>query len=582
MSSFAPSQPIRANLELDRGASPFLTVRLLHNMGNLAERYGWFFFAAISLASGWGLLNAMVTRHLDHDELFTYYIAQAPSIGQLVKLSHAVDLQPPLGYLLVRISFAVFGASSWSCRLPFLLAYVFTAALLFHFVRRLLSPLYGLIATLLIWSNPYAMATKARPYAILLCFTSLTLVAWYEAAGRDGSIRGRTRLVIVILSGFGLLLSHVFGVLVYGAVMGAEIIRLWARRKPDWRLWIALLIPLISVVTYLPLLRNHSAMMFAEEYRVTPLALLSFYWESVRFLITPLAFMVLLGILWPIFRKEQIGAPPRIPIAIRASLTFLLVCLSFLPFAIAILLARTGTAFFNRYGIVWLVPFAVVPALFLGYRTHCDRLAGTAAVLLLAVCFFFNTIGKSWFVEQVSNFVPANAAAKVLYALAFPPIVPVHFPPVPSYLQTAFATAPFVSHLESVAPELPLVANTALTFLELDHQESPQVAQRLYMLSDEEAASTIAHDTVFARYEQVKAAFPMIRGKVEGYCSFISAHPRFVVVGAYNNPQGWLLRKLDQDGAQLRVIGTCGGNTEDCQIYEISLQSKQCVKPSQQ
>src|SRR5258708_8984023 len=118
-------------------------------------------------------------------------------------------------------------------------------------------------------------------------------------------------------------------------------------------------------------------------------------------------------------------------------------------------------------------------------------------------------------------------------------------PPIPSYLQAALAIAPSVSHLDAVAPQLPVVANTGLTFMELDREESAQVAQRLYMLTDEVAASTIAHDTVFAHYEQLVSAFP-IRGKIEDYCNFVSAHPRFVVVGADNNPQERLLRHLTQ------------------------------------
>lgn len=333
-------------------------------------------------------------------------------------------------------------------------------------------------------------------------------------------------------------------------------------------------------MTYLPLFRNHATMMFAEEYRVTPLALLSFYWESFRFLALPLAFIAMLGLLWPIFRKETVAVPPRDPLANRVSLTFLLVCLSLLPIAIAILLARSHTAFFNRYGIVWLVPFCIVPAIFLCYRTKRNQIAGTLAVVSLAVVFFFNTTGKPWLIGQVSNLLPAKAAAKLLYVLALPPIQSVQCPTIPAPLRAELATAPFVSHLSSVAPELPLVANTALTFLELDHQEGPEVAQRLYMLTDQQAASSIAHDTVFSHYENVKAAFPMIRGKVESYCAFTSAHPRFVVVGAYNNPQGWVLRELHQDGAQLRAIGTCQNNTEDCQIYEVVVQNNRCAQSS--
>src|ERR1019366_7641814 len=106
-------QRIRTNSKLRSNSSPFLSVRLLLAIAHFAETHGWLLCAAISLFCGWGRLNAMVTRHLDHDEIFTFYIAQAPTLRQLFKLSHIVDLQPPLSYLLVRASFAIFGVSSW-------------------------------------------------------------------------------------------------------------------------------------------------------------------------------------------------------------------------------------------------------------------------------------------------------------------------------------------------------------------------------------------------------------------------------------------------------------------------------------
>ncbi|HKB99835.1 MAG TPA: glycosyltransferase family 39 protein, partial [Terriglobales bacterium] len=555
------------------------TVRFLLALARLAETRSWLFFAAICLSCGWGRMHSLITRHLDHDEIFTFYIAQSQTLRQLFKLTHTVDLHPPLSYLLVRMSFAIFGVSAWSCRLPFLLCYLVAAGLLFYLLSRLLSPLFGLITTLFLWSTPYAyLAGEARPYAMLLCFTSLMLVSWRQAVEREG-LRHRWALAGLAAGGFGLLLSHILGVLAFAAFITAELIRLWIRRKPDWHLWIALLVPVVCVLTYLPLIRTRSTMLFADEYHVTTRRMVSFYWESIRYVVTPLVFIALLALLWPVFRKQPSATSTANPNSIRVPFGFLLAALSLMPLAIGILFARTSTAFFDRYGVVWLIPFAVVPAIALAYATQCDRLAATATALFIAVIFFFNSSGKAWIVEQVSNLAPARAASKLLYVLALPPMLPPGNPPIPSYLQAALAVAPSVSHLDAIDPQLPVVANTGLTFMELDREESAQVALRLYMLTDEVAASTIAHDTVFAHYEQVVSAFP-IRGKIEDYCNFVSAHPRFVVVGAYNNPQGWLLRKLDQDGAELHVLGICQGYSEECQIYEISVQRGQCEKPS--
>jgi Dolichyl-phosphate-mannose-protein mannosyltransferase len=577
---------IPANSTLRSESSPYLTVRFLRAIADFAETHGWLLFVIVTLGCGWGHVSMMASRNLDHDEIYTFYIAQAPTVRQLLELTRTVDFHPPLSYLLVRASFAIFGVSSWSCRLPFMLAFVLSTALLFWFVRRLLSPLHGLIAALFLWSIPFAyLSAVARPYSLLLCFSTLLLVSWYEAShyettnGDHSSGRGWA-LAAVTASGFGLLLSHVLGMLPYAAVLAAELLRLSIRREPDWRLWAALLVPLPSVLTHMALIRTHSTMLFAQEYRVSPLRIFSFYWESIRFVGTPLALIALLSLFWPVLRKQTPAIPSANARALGAPFGFLLFALSLIPVAVGFLFSYSGAYFFDRYGIVWLIPLTLVPVLVLGYCTDRNQLAGTVVALLLAVLLFFNSTGRAWLLAQVSGLFPPKIAVRLLYIVAMAPIYPPpNYPAVPLYLQTGLATAPLVAHLDTVEPDLPLVAHTALTFLELDRKESAQVTQRLYMLTDEEAASSIAHDTVFVHFERVKEAFP-IRGKIEPYCPFIAAHPRFLVVGAYNHPLGWVLRKLDRDGAELRVVGICGGNTEPCQIYEVNVRNAQCKNPA--
>lgn len=576
MSTVAELETIRAHSE--PRSSPLLTVRLLLAIARFVDTHAWSAFAAVSLLCGWGHLQTLLTRHLDHDELFTFYIAQAPTVRQLLRLTHTVDLHPPLSFLLVRASFAIFGVSSWSCRLPFLLAFLLASALLFWFVRRLLSPLHGLIAVLFLWSTPDAyLAAEARSYALLLCFTTLMLVSWHQAIDGDNSSSRRWWLVALAASGFGVLLSHVLGVFPYAAFFAAELLRLRIRRKRDWTLYAALLVPLTSVFAYLPLIQARFTMLFAREYRITPLRMFTFYWEAVRYVATPLATVALFAFLWPTVRRHAATLPPVNLRAISAPFGFLLVLLSLVPLGVGLLFAYTGTAFGDRYGVVLLIPLAIVPALVLGYRTHRDRRAGIAVALLLAATLYFNTGGKAWLLEKASDLASPRVAVRLLYFVALFPIYPPYeAPPVPTYLAQGLATSPQVTHLDTFEPELPLVAHTGLTFLEIDHQESAQVGHRLYMLTDEEASRTIAHDTVFAHYERVTEVFPMIRGKVEGYCSFVSAHPRFLVVGAYNNPQGWLLRKLNRDGAELRAVGVCSGYSEDCQIYDVRVRDGEC------
>jgi hypothetical protein len=253
-----------------------------------------------------------------------------------------------------------------------------------------------------------------------------------------------------------------------------------------------------------------------------------------------------------------------------------LFCFALVPLGVGILFARTGTAFFDRYGIVIMIPIAIAPALALAFRSQRSQMAALSLAIVLGAAFFFNSVGKVWLVETVGNIAPPRIAASVLNAFAMPPILTEHLKPqIPPHLEEALRAAPVVFDLNVVDPELPLVANTGLTFLELDRQGDAELTKRLYLLNDRQAATSIAHDTVFENYDRLRKIFP-IRGKVESYCAFISEHPRFLALGAYNHPQGWLLKKLDMDGADLRIIGTYNGITEEAQLYEITVRKAGC------
>jgi hypothetical protein len=548
--------------------------RLITSAADFADANGWAFFAVISLWCGWMRLSGDLHRRLGHDELYTFYISQAASLTKLLALTRTVDLHPPLSYLLVRLSFAVFGVSAWSCRLPFAAAFILTSVFIFWLSERMLSPLYGLIAVLFLWSCPYSnSASMARPYSLLLCFTSMMLVCWYCATESVG--HRVWALVGLSVGGFGLLLSHVLGVLPFAAVVGAELLRFRIARKTDWHLWLAFLAPLISLLTYLPLLKTHSALLFTPVYRVTPIRLLSCYWEPLRFAITPLLLITILAAARLITRSGGDSNSGRGALAGNLPLGFLLLSLFLTPLLTAIVFAWTGTAFFERYGVVMLLPVAIVPAMLLAFGTRCRGPYAVGMVLLLAALIHINSSGMAWLLEQASSVAPPAVAARLLYLAAMPPVKDAPKVIFPAYLEREWERAPEVSDLNSAEPGLALVAGTGLTFLELDHSENANLAQRLFLLTNKEAAVAITHDTLFENYEQLQAVFPL-RGTVEPYCSFLRSHRRFLVLGAYNHPQGWLLRKLDADGARLRIIGKYASTLEEHDLYEVIVPLNLC------
>jgi 4-amino-4-deoxy-L-arabinose transferase-like glycosyltransferase len=537
----------------------------------------WGVFALVTLICGSMRFVGIASRHLDHDELYTFYIAQAPTLGKLLTLTRTVDLHPPLSYLLVRFSFACFGISTWSCRIPSVIAFVLATGFIFWLMKNVLSSIYGLIALLFLWSGPYSYyALNARPYSLLLCFTSLMLFCWFQASNR---INGRRWAVLgVSVGGFGLLLSHVLGVLPFAAVVGAECLRSWLIRKVDWRLCLALSVPLVSVLTYQPLFSHHSKLLFTPLYRPTSIRVLGCYWEPLRYVGTPLLVIAVLAIINLFASRKLPGRDGDLPTT-NWPLALLLLGLFLVPLGVAIVFLRTGTAFFDRYGVVMLIPAAVVPAMVLAYSTRQQRSYAAIVAVLLTALFLINSLGKAWLLEPLSSIFPAQVVARAFYLTAFPPVFQMPLiPPMPPSLLKTSGGAPTISRLDTLRPELPLVAGTALTFMELDRTESNPLTSRLFLLTNREAAATIVQDTIFEDYEELKAVFP-IRGTVEPYCSFSTKHPHFVVLGSYRHAQGWLLRKLEMDGAQLTIIGTYPITYDEHDLYEVKLPANPCPTP---
>jgi hypothetical protein len=579
MSYFVTTPTWRAPSESYSEPSPFLTIRLFRAILQFVDAHTWIVLALLSAACTWGHLSPLVSRHLDHDELFTCYIAHSSSVSQLLTLTRTIDLHPPLSYLLVRLSFAMFGVSSWSCRLPFFLAFLATGGLLYRFVCRIVSPIYGIIVLLMLWSSSYArLAIEARPYALVLCFTSFLLVNWYHIVTAEDRPVSRWRFAALRVGGLALLLSHVLGALAYAAFFAAELIHFLIRRKPDWRLWCALTIPLISTLSYLPLIRIQSGLLFSEYSQASPRRLAICYWEHLRYSITPLVLILLLGFAWKLSSKHQ---EPPVSIssrAIAASFVSLLFFLFLVPLEVDLIFSHTHSPFYERYGVVALVPCALLPALFLARRTGRNRWAGASVALLLGTLLILNTSAKAWLLESLSDIAQPQIAMKLLYLVALPPVAPPALKPpsVPPYLEGSLSRSPNISLLDSVDSQLPLVAGSGPTFLELDRYQDATFTRRLYLLTNPVAAVTIVHNTVFDHYELVKAVFP-IRGQVEGYCAFVRQYPQFIVLGGYNYPDTWLLKKLEMDGAKLSIVGRYDdGVIEEHDIYKVLITNGTC------
>jgi len=123
--------------------------------------------------------------------------------------------------------------------------------------------------------------------------------------------------------------------------------------------------------------------------------------------------------------------------------------------------------------------------------------------------------------------------------------------------------------LTGLHPELPFVAASGLTFLELDHYESQALTSRLYYLTDLASATKYSHATLWEGYRDMKPYFPL-RGNIDHYRDFLSKHRHFLVLGTDWYPEDWLIPKLKDDRqVKITLLTSLKLPYKDLDIYDV-------------
>jgi hypothetical protein len=191
--------------------------------------------------------------------------------------------------------------------------------------------------------------------------------------------------------------------------------------------------------------------------------------------------------------------------------------------------AISGVPFWLRYSIGAAIPLSVGLSFLIAYQTNCAVWAG---VLATALCLF-------------------------------------QFP-ISTYRVYHLPRAISPQAYRSVRTDLPFVAASGLTFVEMDQREPPEFVGRLFYLTDRDAATRYAHASIFEHIRVLQEWSPM-RAHVEYYRAFVTQHPRFLVLGTPGYPEDWLLAKLKDDGAEIRLIGSQDTGYKDRNLYEVTV-----------
>jgi hypothetical protein len=484
-------------------------------------------------------------RKFWYDEFFSFYISQREGFGGIwAALKAGVDFNPPLGYMVAKGFQFLFGNGELATRLPALFGYFLLSLCLYWFISRRSSPAWGYVAAVVPWcSGAYALASEARAYGLMLGCAGLALIGWQEAASRESAGSGKR---VWSLLGFGVslsaaLLSHCYASLIIIPFGAAELIRQYQARRLDRAMWIALLAPIGCVAVYFPLLGNlrtpiNNNYLFHVDWTAVPLVF--------SYLLTPLVWPVAITALivaLPRFSSVSCEDPQSESNIVMAHEWVLAGGFVAVPLVAVFLAAVLSGQFFPRYGALGVVGLGLLVPLYLRWRGTPVRAASLVTAVFL-VCY-------------------GAAFGNFLYtSLVRPPTAE-----SASLEKLDRRKDPFERE-----PELPFVVAGALNFLEIDHYGPPVLLSRLYYLTDRDAAMEYTRTELFAKgYPILKGWFP-IRGKIAPYQTFIRDHPRFLVYGPYAFPTDWLIKKLIDDGANLRLLSDAEGAYGDNLLFEVT------------
>ena len=499
------------------------------SMAPAANSRRWFWGSLLALTALYTLLVYVgISRHLWFDELLTYQIAKAPSLPQVLALADHWDLNPKELHVLAHASLLLAPGQPQAIRLPSILEFYFASVFLLIYAARKVGPAFAALPVLILWASPMLYyATEARPYAAL-CFWFCALLLLWDAAVEPG----RHRLIVwaIALSCAGLIEAHVLAVLSLLPFFAAEALRFRERREADWPLWLALLLPLLLTVSYVPLFRGYGAITaYPPAFQAGLDKVVSFYWHTFIGVLACLLLAALAA--WLVTGRQPLRlgvAPVRWPDAV------LYAVLIVLPVPLALLLMTQHSPFWGRYCITSTIGLYVLSGFVLATAFRRSTRAGYAAVV--------------------------TAGAVVLLQQAL----------LPLYRRTVHPPSANVAFLQQMRPALPIVAASGLTFVEMGQYEEQPIRSRLFYLLDRAAAIQFAHATIFEDLDgfQKDSGIP---GTIEPYRQFVRDHPVFLVIGTFNYPEDWLLRKLAASGAVITPLGDYDTPYKDKSLFEVHM-----------
>jgi len=303
--------------------------------------------------------------------------------------------------------------------------------------------------------------------------------------------------------------------------------------------WIWLLAPFLILVVFVPLVAAHNKFeMDNPIFRPHALSAI----QSIRFLLEPAAaaFGCSLAVMIAVHTFRNTATPTNDPTPapmfpsheLVAVVGFLLV-----PFFAAATAYFVTRVFMDRYGLLAIIGVTGLFGMF--HRQYAGLRTLAAAAVLMG--------------SYLGGFVPWPSGSRLSKDLDGAP-----------------------ASLDRISPSLPFVVGTGIWFLPLDYYADDGFAKRLVYLRDKELAVKYTGSDVFEVGYPILKRWTPLRGSIEDYSTFVQTHPRFMLYTSKGFALDWQMRKLVDDGADLRLLAM----RDEGLVFEVIAPPSREVAPS--
>lgn len=460
-------------------------------------------------------------RPFEYDELFTYYTSTSTSLAQFAGRV-LFDVNPPLNYLVTRAGIALFGDSPFVTRLPSMLGFLVAGLIIYRLVATRWGGGLALASLGIFWSSSLTVyAAWARPYGLLMGLFSIAALCWWNATREGSRARWHIGLALAIAAMF---LTHCFAAPFAAAIGVGEVVRSIIARRIDRKMWAALLAPLVVLPLYIPLVKNARGVIYPPVYAASFVTIPKTY---LAILAPALPAIGCILLIWMLRRGRpvpwrELAAPHEIAFAVAAFLA---------PVATIGYCAATSAPFWIRYGTGAILGGALLLTGVLATAAWRNSTLAAGAACLILILFCVTRAGTGSLIADSDH------------------------------ASTDYRTT---------RSDLPFVTASGMTFLEMDHRESPSFSGRLYYLTDRDEAVR-NHSNIFEEvFPSVRKWFP-IRATIEPYRDFVAHNREFLVLATRGFPEDWLLQKLEQEGARIRLVEKLETGYHDRELYQVTL-----------